>query len=63
MFQLIIRLLCIIMILLGVILIFDARSITKQFFSFGDQNEGTSGLKILGFIMVMLSGIILMFFR
>ena len=63
MFQLIIRLLCIIMILLGVILIFDARSITKQFFSFGDQNEGSSGLKILGFIVVMVSGIILMFFR
>ena len=63
MFQLIIRLLCIIMILLGVILIFDARSITKQFFSFGDQNEGSSGLKILGFIVVMMSGIILMFFR
>lgn len=63
MFQLIIRLLCLIIILLGVILIFDARSITKRFFSFGDQNEGSSGLKILGFIVVMVSGIILMFFR
>ena len=63
MFQLIIRLLCIIMILLGVILIFDARSITKQFFSFGDQNEGSSGLKRLGFIVVMVSGIILMCFE
>lgn len=63
MFQLIIRLICIIMILLGVILIFDARSITKQFFSFGDQNEGASGLKILGFIVVMVSGIILIFFK
>ncbi len=62
MFQLIIRLLCLIMILLGVILIFDARSITKRFFSFGDQNEGSTGLKILGFIVVMVSGIILMFF-
>ena len=51
------------MILLGVILIFDARSITKKFFSFGDQNEGTSGLKILGFIVVMISGIIIMFFK
>ena len=63
MIQLIIRLLCIIMILLGVILIFDARSITKKFFSFVDQNEGTSGLKILGFIVVMISGIIIMFFK
>ena len=51
------------MILVGVILIFDARSITKQFFSFGDQNEGSSGLKILGFIVVMVSGIILMCFE
>ena len=61
MFQTIIKLICILIILLGVICIFDARSITKKLFSFGDQNEGSSGLKILGFILVMISGIILIF--
>ena len=50
MFQLIVKLLGLIMILAGVILIYDARIITKRFFGFGDQNEGASGLKILGFI-------------
>ena len=47
------------LILIGVIYIFDARNITKKFFGFGDQNEGASGLKILGFIIVIISGIIL----
>ncbi len=63
MFQTIIKLICILIILLGVICIFDARSITKKLFSFGDQNEGSSGLKILGFILVMISGIILIFIK
>ena len=35
----------------GVIFIYDARDIAKKVFGFGDQNEATSGLKILGFIM------------
>ena len=49
MFQVIIKLIAVLMILAGVILIYDARIITKKFFGFGDQNEATSGLKILGF--------------
>ena len=28
-------------------MIYDARIITKKFFGFGDQNEASSGLKIL----------------
>ena len=51
------------MILVGVICIFDARNLTNKFFSFGDQNEGASGLKILGFIIAIISGIILMFIK
>ena len=50
-----------IMILAGVILIYDARLITKKFFGFGDQNEGSSGLKILGFLIVIIGGLILYF--
>ena len=63
MFQLIIKMLCIIMILLGVILIYDARSLTKKFFGFGDQNEGASGLKILGFIVIIVSSIGILFIK
>ena len=43
MFQVIIKLIAVLMILAGVILIYDARIITKKFFGFGDQNEATSG--------------------
>ena len=41
----------------GVILIYDARSITKKLFSFGDQNEATSGLKIIGFVISIITKI------
>ena len=46
---------------IGVILVYDARSITKRVFGFGDQNEATSGLKILGFVMAMIGALIIYF--
>ena len=61
MFNMIMRLLMILFILLGVILIYDARIITKRFFGFGDQNEGTLGLKMLGFFIAMIGGFVLYF--
>lgn len=63
MFGLIIKLISLLMILGGVILIYDARLITKKFFGFGDQNEGASGLKILGFIIAIIGGFILFFVK
>jgi len=59
MFNIIIKIISLLIILAGVILIYDARIITKRFFGFGDQNEGASGLKILGFIFSIIGGIIL----
>ena len=59
--KLILKIVALFIILLGVILIYDARMITKKFFSFGDQNEGSSGLKILGFIFAIIGGIIIYF--
>lgn len=61
MFQIIIKLIAAIMVLLGVIMIFDARVITKKFFGFGDQNEASSGLKILGFIVAIIGALIMYF--
>lgn len=49
--------------LFGVIMIFDARSLTKKLFGFGDQNEATSGLKILGFIIVIIGSLLIYFNR
>ena len=43
-----------IVIAIGVILIYDARILTKKLFSFGDQNEGTSGLKIMGIFLSII---------
>ena len=60
-FQVIIKLIAVILMLIGVILIYDSRILTKKFFSFGDQNEGTMGLKILGFIIVIFGGLLFYF--
>ena len=61
MFKMFIALFSVLMIFAGVILIYDARIITKKFFGFGDQNEGASGLKILGFLVSIIGGLILYF--
>lgn len=61
MLSVIIKLISAIILLIGVILIFDARIITKRFFGFGDQNEASSGLKILGFILTLVGGLIMYF--
>lgn len=45
---------------LGVILIYDARPITKKMFSFGDQNDGALGLKLTGFLITII-GMILVY--
>lgn len=61
MFMQIIKLIAALMILIGVILIYDARIITKRFFGFGDQNEASAGLKMIGFIIAIIGGIIIYF--
>ena len=61
MWQMILKLIGVILVLLGVILIYDARLITKRFFGFGDQNEGSNGLKMIGFIFAIVGGFILYF--
>ncbi len=45
MLQIIIKLIGALLVLLGIILIYDARILTKKFFSFGDQNEATQRIK------------------
>lgn len=45
----------------GVIMVFDARMLTQKFFGFGDQNEATAGLKIIGFIIAVIGALIVFF--
>lgn len=47
--------------MLGVIMVFDARLLTQKFFGFGDQNEATAGFKIVGFIVAIVGGLIVFF--
>ncbi len=61
MFQIIVKLIGALILLSGVILIYDARIITKKFFGFGDQNEGSNGLKFLGFILTIAGALIIYF--
>lgn len=63
MIQVIVKLIGSIIVLIGVIMIYDARILTKKFFGFGDQNEGSSGLKILGFIISIIGGLIVYFVK
>ena len=46
MLEIILETIKVIILMIGVIMIYDARSITKKVFSFGDQNEAVMTLKI-----------------
>ena len=61
MLQVILKIIAVLLLLLGVFMIYDARIITKRFFGFGDQNEASNGLKILGFVLAIMGGLILYF--
>ncbi|MGN1310900.1 MAG: hypothetical protein ACI4VP_04280 [Clostridia bacterium] len=50
----------IVILMCGVILIYDARPITKKVFSFGDQNDGVKGLKIVGFVLSVIGGLLIL---
>lgn len=47
--------------LAGVILIYDARPITRKMFGFGDQNEASMGLKIFGFLLSIIGAFLVYF--
>ena len=46
--------------LLGVVLVYDARIITNKMFGFGDQNEATLGLKMIGFIIAIIGAMVIL---
>lgn len=48
-------------VILGVVMVYDARKITKKMFGFGDQNQATWGLKIMGFIVLIIGALIIYF--
>ena len=55
--KMILKIISLILILTGTIFTYDARILSTNWFSFGDQNEATSGIKILEFIIAMIGAI------
>ena len=55
----VINFIALVMCLVGVVMIYDARIITKKLFGFGDQNQAAWGLKILGFIIAIIGLLII----
>lgn len=49
-----------VILMCGVVLIYDARPITKKLFSFGDRNDGVKGLKIVGFVLSIIGGLMML---
>lgn len=49
MLQIIIKLTGVILVLLGIVFIYDARILTKRFFGFGDQNDASQRFENIGF--------------
>ena len=62
MWQVILLVIGVVMATIGTVMIYDARILTKRFFSFGDQNDASLGLKILGFL-IAIGGALLVFFQ
>ena len=50
-----------IIVAVGVVMVYNARIITKKLFGFGDQNQAAWGLKILGFIVAIIGALIIYF--
>jgi len=59
--NMILTLLGLVFAMVGVIMVYDARILTKKLFSFGDQNEASLGFKLLGFIIAIIGGLIIFF--
>lgn len=58
---LVISFIALIIAAVGVVMVYDARTITKRLFGFGDQNQAAWGLKILGFIVAIIGALIIYF--
>ena len=57
--NIIIKVVALIVVALGVIMIYDARKLSKKWFSFGDRNYSTKILKIVGFIVAIIGSLII----
>ncbi len=38
----------------GALMLFDARRLVKKYFDFGEENNATNGMKIVGFLVLVV---------
>ena len=57
----VLKIIGLILVAIGVVFIYDARSITKKYFGFGDQNDASLGMKLMGFLIAIIGGLIVYF--
>lgn len=57
--KIIITILGYVLLAVSAILIFDAREITEKWFSFGDRNDAVKTMKIVGFALLIIGGVII----
>ncbi len=48
-----------VIVLVGLLIIFDSRRLVRKNFNFGEENTAVLGLKILGFLMLLIGGIMM----
>ncbi len=56
--EIILKLIGVIIIALGIICVYDARKLTKRFFSTSDTNTATKTMKIVGFIVAIVGSVL-----
>ena len=44
--------------LVGCFLLFDSRRLVIKHFNFGEENDATKGMKVIGFILIIIGGLI-----
>ena len=59
--HIILKIVGLVLLMFGVIMVYDARILTQKWFGFGDQNEGAMGFKILGWIICIIGALIIYF--
>ena len=45
--------------LVGSFLLFDSRRLVKKYFNFGEENDATKGMKVIGFILIIIGGLMM----
>lgn len=63
MLQIILKIVGLALLMCGVVMLYDARLLTKKWFGFGDQNEASLGFKMLGLILCIAGGLVIYFNR